>query len=589
MLKNALEEVTNIISIDKYDLSYHKTYLLELLNRLEEGKFNLAVLGQFKRGKSTLVNALLGYKILPSSIIPLTAIPTFIYYSNEKKAKVIFNAKKEKFEELKGDINELTEFLKKYVTEEHNPKNKYNVLKVELYLPSEILKDGFIIIDTPGIGSTHKHNTEMTLNFLPQCDGALFVTSVDPPITEVEIDFLKRVSERALKIYFILNKIDYLDEDERKTSIEFLVKVLNEQTNFKINEKDIIPLSAKMALNGKLKNNENLIKESNILNLEALLKDFLIKEKTEILHKAIALKAFDILNNIISELNIIIKSFKMPVDELEEKVKILSTEIENIENEKVYMNDMLKGDKRRIEIYLDEETEKLRQKATDFFIKKIKDFFDEDDLKKVKEKIQNYIEKEIPPYFEREFGKFFENFNKKVSGILEKYEKKANELIEKVRENAMKLMNIEYIPSVSKEGMKLRVKPYWVVNRWETALEELSKTIIDTILPKGILKKKLIKRYEENITLLINSNIENLHWSIFQGIQDTFRQFSFEFDEELKRVINSTKGAVEKAIEIKKNEAEKIQSEVEFLDNLIKNLEKYKEIIGGKYVQVESN
>ena len=52
---------------------------------------------------------------------------------------------------------------------------------------------GQVLIDTPGIGSTFRHNAQATLNFLPQCDAALFLVSADPPITEVEVDFLKEV------------------------------------------------------------------------------------------------------------------------------------------------------------------------------------------------------------------------------------------------------------------------------------------------------------------------------------------------------------------------------------------------------------
>jgi GTPase SAR1 family protein len=73
------EKLLKLIS-DEDNLSTFKTNLSELSSRLEQGHFNLAVLGQFKRGKSTLLNSLIGYQILPSSVIPLTAIPTFIYY-----------------------------------------------------------------------------------------------------------------------------------------------------------------------------------------------------------------------------------------------------------------------------------------------------------------------------------------------------------------------------------------------------------------------------------------------------------------------------------------------------------------------------
>ncbi len=62
--------------------------LLSLRARLEEGRFHLAVLGQFKRGKSTFLNAFLGEALLPTSVVPLTAIPTFVEYGPEVRIRV---------------------------------------------------------------------------------------------------------------------------------------------------------------------------------------------------------------------------------------------------------------------------------------------------------------------------------------------------------------------------------------------------------------------------------------------------------------------------------------------------------------------
>jgi len=64
--------------------------LLFLRERLEEGRFHLAVLGQFKRGKSTLLNAFLGEALLPTSVVPLTAIPTFLQYGPKVMVRVLY-------------------------------------------------------------------------------------------------------------------------------------------------------------------------------------------------------------------------------------------------------------------------------------------------------------------------------------------------------------------------------------------------------------------------------------------------------------------------------------------------------------------
>ena len=105
------------------------------------------------------------------------------------------------------------------------------MLQVEISHPAAILKHGVVLIDTPGIGSTFTHNTEATLNFLPQCDAALFVVSADPPLTEVEAEFLKEVRSRVSRLFFIFNKVDYLNEQEKRAAWNSCAKCLEKRLN----------------------------------------------------------------------------------------------------------------------------------------------------------------------------------------------------------------------------------------------------------------------------------------------------------------------------------------------------------------------
>lgn len=91
-------------------------YLKEIKDKLNQDKFNLVVLGEFKRGKTTFINALLGAALLPSAVVPLTSIVTLIQYGDNFKAEVFF---------LNGDKKEISlSEIAYYVTEEGNPKNE---------------------------------------------------------------------------------------------------------------------------------------------------------------------------------------------------------------------------------------------------------------------------------------------------------------------------------------------------------------------------------------------------------------------------------------------------------------------------------
>ncbi len=184
--------------------------LLFLRERLEGGRFHLAVLGQFKRGKSTLLNAFLGQAVLPTSVVPLTAIPTFLQYGPEVMVRVSYQDDRPPKEFSKKTAQEFAAIWKvrhrRGQSEESLGRGSGGHFSSCPISPAWV-----VLIDTPGIGSTFTHNTEATLNFLPQCDAALFVVSADPPLTEVEATFLKDVQSRVSRLFFIFNKIDYLD------------------------------------------------------------------------------------------------------------------------------------------------------------------------------------------------------------------------------------------------------------------------------------------------------------------------------------------------------------------------------------------
>jgi predicted GTPase len=193
--------------------------LSRLRTRLDQGLLRVAVLGQFKRGKSTLLNALLGAPVLPTGVTPVTAIPTFIKSGPRATARIIFQDGKEPL--LTTIEGEVPGVLERSISEVKNPHNRLNVESVELEVRSEFLDQGIVLIDSPGVGSTFVHSSRAAEAVLVECDTAVFVVSSDPPITEVEVTDLGKVRELIQKIFFALNKVDLLDIQERASRNTF--------------------------------------------------------------------------------------------------------------------------------------------------------------------------------------------------------------------------------------------------------------------------------------------------------------------------------------------------------------------------------
>src|SRR6266516_2216412 len=191
----------------------------EASRRLAGLELEVAVVGEFKRGKSTLLNALIDAEVLPAGVLPLTAVPT-VLERGEPVCLVSFTDGHTEEHDL-GAVGE-------FVTEERNPGNRLGVQRVVVRLHAPLLDEGVRLVDTPGVGSVLEHNTAATDAYLPSLDAAILVTSADPPISRSERAFLERVAEQAVRLFVVLNKADYLSADELQRTVEFTQRVVRE-------------------------------------------------------------------------------------------------------------------------------------------------------------------------------------------------------------------------------------------------------------------------------------------------------------------------------------------------------------------------
>jgi GTP-binding protein EngB required for normal cell division len=185
----------------------------ELTVRLNEGRFFVACVGQFKRGKSTLIGALIGESILPTGFVPVTAVPTVVRYGGVKSARIRYT---------EGAWKEIAlHELEQYVSEEHNPENIKGVAGAEVFVPSPLLATGMCLVDTPGLGSVFSGNTATTQAFIPHIDAALVVTGSDPPLAGEELALVESVAKHVSHLIVVLNKADKATEAEKAAAMAF--------------------------------------------------------------------------------------------------------------------------------------------------------------------------------------------------------------------------------------------------------------------------------------------------------------------------------------------------------------------------------
>jgi hypothetical protein len=199
----------------------------ELAQRVTEGRFYVACVGQFKRGKSTLLDALVGEPILPTGITPVTSVATVIRYGERHAARV---------RSTNGEWRSIPpNVLEQYVSEEHNPENVKGVDAAEVFVPSPLLSTGMCFVDTPGLGSVFAGNTATTQAFVPHIDAAIMVVGADPPISGEELALVEAVARHVNDILVVLNKSDRVTDTERITASKFARKMLESRLNRPVN------------------------------------------------------------------------------------------------------------------------------------------------------------------------------------------------------------------------------------------------------------------------------------------------------------------------------------------------------------------
>jgi len=254
----------------------------DLLARLAADTFQLAVVGQFSRGKTTLMNALLGGPYLPMGALPMTSVITTVRYGSRPKAIVRRRASGLGAEVPLAQVAE-------YIAQASVTRAEHQVVSAEVEVPAEVLRLGFEFIDTPGVGSAIEINTATTRRFLPQADAVIFVTGLDSPLTQAEAGFLADAARHVGKMFLVLNKRDLVSGQDVGAALEFVRNRLRQDLG--MSGPRLFPLSALQALEAVVQGDDGLLAASGLPDLHAELREFLAAGKTRLFLRNIADRA----------------------------------------------------------------------------------------------------------------------------------------------------------------------------------------------------------------------------------------------------------------------------------------------------------
>lgn len=297
-LVSLIKESSGIIN--DISLTQYAEGLRQLGQKVDNDTFKIQIVGTFKNGKSTFINALLGEDILPTKAVPCTAVINEIKYGESKKA--ILNFRNPLPKTLLSDIPAATlahmqahgmtnvppmeidyDRISDYVTipvdgdpDEISLKSPY--LSVELFYPSALLKEGVEIIDSPGLNENDER-TAVTLEYLDKADAIIFLLDATKACAKDEMDTIEDilVPKGFDDMFFVVNRFDLIVAREQADIKRFVENKVKEYTT-----NEIFYLSALNALDGKVEHNQEKLLNSGFLPFEAKLSEFLTKDKGRI-------------------------------------------------------------------------------------------------------------------------------------------------------------------------------------------------------------------------------------------------------------------------------------------------------------------
>jgi GTP-binding protein EngB required for normal cell division len=198
----------------KYEISALSGLLASARASVGQIEISVVLLGRFKAGKSSFLNHFIGRNILPTGVVPVTAVVTEIRYGVREEARVHHRDGR--------DPEVPLDEIGRYISEKENPENIRQVDLITVELPELRRFRNLKFVDTPGLESALSHNTQTSLNWLPNVGLALVAVSVDPPLSQRDIDLLKSLYQYTPKVVVLLTKADLLSEPELAEVVEYV-------------------------------------------------------------------------------------------------------------------------------------------------------------------------------------------------------------------------------------------------------------------------------------------------------------------------------------------------------------------------------
>ncbi|MGG0940171.1 dynamin family protein [Brevibacillus centrosporus] len=383
----------------------------ELIEDIQQDYYTIAVVGEFKNGKSTFVNALLEQELMPVDVTPMTAAINAVFYGETPRLKILKTSGAMEEQQLSRET------LQAYTARgDFNPDN---VKYLKIHVPSPLLKNRVVLVDTPGVNDLNKHREDITMKFIPRADVVLFMLDITAPVKRTEEQFLRGtlLNQGIDNIVYVANFMDRLEEEEIDDTMDVIARRLANIIGQK--EPALFPLSALHALEGKLSGDKDLIHCSGMSALEEKIQ-LMIQSGARSQEKWLRYRQrfSNILESLREEITTVESLSKSSLAQLQAHLEAVHS---------------WKGQKEKweglIEVYLREREEELQfmvSRSIDAFANRMR----EDLTSRVQlfqgADIKNLVETQIPVAIRTHFTNWLEQYGDAIHDFLRKVEREVS-------------------------------------------------------------------------------------------------------------------------------------------------------------------
>jgi len=526
----------------------------ELAARVSEGRFYVACVGQFKRGKSTLLNALVGHEVVPTGFIPVTAVPTVIRFGDQPHARVRMRD---------GSWQDVAmPDLKEYVTEELNPENKKAVDGAEVFVPSPLLSSGMCFVDTPGLGSVFSGNTATTQAFIPHIDAALVVVGADPPIAGEELALVEAVGKQVQDLILIINKADRTSDPERAAAVKFTREILGKRLHRPMGEVFEVSAAERMENRGPLRDWEKLLASLH----------HLVEDSGRNLVRAACDRGLQRLSEqllaIISEDR---DALQRPIEESERRIELMRETINEAERSMRELNFLFMAEQQRISDLFVERHKRFFHSAWTESEKE----FDEELLsvplgfgphyrRRVMRLAQEVSRRRVMPWLRPEQ----EEGERQYSAVALRFVEMGNNFLRKLA--GAGLSELTRMPHALDPEKGLRVRSKFIFEDFIGTAQPPSplRWLADIFLPLVGGRKLITKDAREFLEHLLEVNSSRVQNDVLNRIQESRERLEVEIRKLLHEVSRIAEQALDRARKVKEEGAPAVQSAIERLNRI---------------------